>query len=196
MTVTGTQYPITVRDRIARPFIGTDWSDLDPADRPAGYNPAFIQLRNQYIPTLPNASRDLLQYLSDCDPAHPVVPPGISLAVLQNHSAALQGILAAAVLPGAPALPAAVQNAVRQVQDTKNIIDAIVTNMGRNLAALFAAYANPAIVVARNLPDIYQALDDYLQLPTDLTAPHNTPVTASSCRRRRAFIAFGPWIDA
>lgn len=195
-TVTGTQYPITVRDGIAHPFIGTDWSDLDAADRPAHYNPAFIRLRDQYIPALLPASVDLSQYIIDCNPARPVTPPTVTLAALQNHSAVLQGLLAAVVPPGAPALPPAVQNAVRQIQDTKNTTDAVVANGGSNLAALFAAYAGPVNNLADNMPRTYQELDDFLQLPVDLTAPHNTPATASSYKRKRAFIAFGPWIDA
>lgn len=195
-TVTGTQYLISVRDGIAHPFIGTDWSDLDAADRPAHYNPAFIQLRNQYIPALQPASLDLLQYMNDCNPAHPTTPPTVPLAALQNHSAVLQGLLAAVVPPGAPALPLAVQNAVLQIQDIKNTTDAIVANGDRNLAALFTAYDGPVTNLAFNIPRTYQELGDFLQLPVDLTAPHNTPATASSYKRKRAFIAFGPWIDA
>lgn len=195
-TVTGTQYPISVRDGIAHPFIGTDWSDLDAADRPGNYNPAFIQLRNQYAPALRPAMLDLLQYIAGCDPARPVIPSTVTLADLQNHSAVLQGLLAAVVLPGAPALPPAVQNAVLQIQDTINTLNALVTNGGQSPAALFAAYFAPANNLANNLAQTYQELDDFLQLPVDLTAPHNTPATASSYKRKRAYTVFGSWVDA
>lgn len=191
--VTGTNYKISIRDGIGNPFIGTEWEDLDNADRPHDYDANLIQLRDDYRDIVLPAFRKVYDYIQNCEQNAAGIAPH-TIAAIRALDAPLRGVLAS--IPANLALKPNIIDMTQVLNDICGDIASIIANNDQNQNAFYNAHIYNTVSIGRLASATYMAIDDSVQMEVDLDNPALTPHMAEASKRRRKYILAGAWVDA